>query len=249
MLYECQNPIQKIIGIERMSWQAESFDVPSREYSSLTFRLKGTADVTVNGKTCHVGSGEVLYLPQGLPYRAEYTDTDMLAIHFVTASDDTEPEIYTPRNAEQIYKAFIAAHTLWQNKALGHEAHVLSQLYYILGELCANELKNRMPEHFINALSYINTNYRDQDLSVEKICKNAAISQTDLRLLFRRHYQKTPVQYITRLRLEYARNLISCGEAVETAAEKSGYSDPKYFARVVKKHYNCTPRDLKTYGK
>lgn len=249
MLYECKNPARCIVGVERVVWEGGKFEVEPREYSSLAFRIGGTSTVTVGEKSYYAGGGDILYLPQGLPYRAEYTDTDMLAIHFVTASDDTEPEIYTPRNAEQIYKAFIAAHTLWQNKALGHEAHVLSQLYYILGELCANELKNRMPEHFINALSYINTNYRDQDLSVEKICKNAAISQTDLRLLFRRHYQKTPVKYITRLRLEYARNLISCGEAVETAAEKSGYSDPKYFARVVKKHYNCTPRDLKTYGK
>ncbi|MBQ2865625.1 MAG: helix-turn-helix transcriptional regulator [Clostridia bacterium] len=249
MLYECKNPAQFIVGVERVVWEGGSFEVEPREYSSLAFRMGGTSAVTVGEKTYCAGSGDILYLPQGLPYRAEYTDTDMLAIHFVTASDDIEPEIYTPRNAEQIYKAFIAAHTLWQNKALGHEAHVLSQLYYILGELCANELKNRMPEHFINALSYINTNYRDQDLSVEKICKNAAISQTDLRMLFRKYCQKTPVQYITRLRLEYARNLISCGEAVETAAEKSGYSDPKYFARVVKKHYNCTPRDLKTYGK
>ena len=249
MLYECKNPARCIVGVERVVWEGGKFEVEPREYSSLAFRIGGASTVTVGEKTYCAFGGDILYLPQGLPYRAEYTDTDMLAIHFVTEADDAEPEVYTPRNAEQIYQSFIAAHTLWQNKALGHEAYVLSQLYYILGELCANELKNRMPEHFINALSYINTNYRDPDLSAEKICKNAAISQTDLRLLFRKHYQKTPVQYITRLRLEYARNLISCGEAVERAAEKSGYSDPKYFARVVKKHYNCTPRDLKTYGK
>ena len=249
MLYECQNPIQKIIGIERMSWQAESFDVPPREYSSLTFRLKGTADVTVNGKTCHVGSGEVLYLPQGLPYKAEYSDTRMLAIHFVTADNYSTPEIYTPNNPEQIYKAFITAHTLWQNKAPGFEAYVYSQLYYILGELCASELKTQMPEYFINALAYINANYREPGISVEDICTKSGISQTNLRILFKKHYKKTPVEYITRLRLEYARNLISCGESVERAAEKSGFCDPKYFARVVKKHFSCTPRQLKNYGK
>jgi AraC-like DNA-binding protein len=36
---------------------------------------------------------------------------------------------------------------------------------------------------------------------------------------------------------------------IEDAACESGFNDPKYFARVVKKHFGCTPRDLKLYGK
>ena len=249
MLYECQNPIQKIIGIERMSWQAESFDVPPREYSSLTFRLKGTADVTVNGKTCHVGSGEVLYLPQGLPYKAQYSDTEVIAVHFVTEYPDHVPEVYSPHDAEQIHKELVSALLLWQNRAPGYMPRVMSKLYGIFGELCENELKNMLPEHFIRAMSYINANYTDPRLSIDGICKNVAISQTNLRSLFRKYCQKTPVEYITRLRIEYARNLISCGKSVEAAALESGFLDPKYFARVVKKHFNCTPRELKAYGK
>ena len=44
-------------------------------------------------------------------------------------------------------------------------------------------------------------------------------------------------------------NLITCGVSVETAAEQSGFNDSKYFARVVKKYYHCTPRELKHHGK
>ena len=58
-----------------------------------------------------------------------------------------------------------------------------------------------------------------------------------------------PVAYITDLRLEYARNLISGGMSIEAAAVESGFNDPKYFARRVKKHFGCTPSKLKTYGK
>lgn len=249
MLYECQNPVQKIIGVERMGWRAESFDVPPREYSSLTFRISGTAAITVDGKTCHVGSGDILYLPQGLPYKAQYSDTEVLVVHFVTQYPDPTPEVYSPHDPEQIHKALVAALLLWQNKGPGYMPRVMSGLYGIFGELCENELKNMLPEHFIRAMSYINANYTDPRLSVEQICKNAAISQTNLRSLFRKYCKKTPVEYITRLRLEYARNLIGSGESVETAACESGFSDPKYFARVVKKHFGCTPRQLKNYGK
>jgi len=57
------------------------------------------------------------------------------------------------------------------------------------------------------------------------------------------------VQYITELRLENARNLISCGMPIEAAACESGFGDSKYFARVVKKHFLCMPRELKTFGR
>ncbi|MBQ3099216.1 MAG: AraC family transcriptional regulator [Kiritimatiellae bacterium] len=36
---------------------------------------------------------------------------------------------------------------------------------------------------------------------------------------------------------------------IETAAYESGFNDPKYFARVVKSRFGCTPRALKAYGK
>ena len=43
--------------------------------------------------------------------------------------------------------------------------------------------------------------------------------------------------------------IVGLGKAIELAAAESGFSDPKYFARVVKKHLGCTPRELKKYGK
>jgi AraC-like DNA-binding protein len=142
----------------------------------------------------------------------------------------------------------LSAHVLWQKKAPGYKAYVQEKLYHILGLLCESEIISQMPEVFLNAVSYINANYTDNTLNIEKICKNAGINATNLRILFKKHYHKTPTEYITKLRLEYARNLISCGVSIVDAAEESGFNDSKYFARVVKKHFNCAPRYLKSYG-
>ena len=102
---------------------------------------------------------------------------------------------------------------------------------------------------FIFSYMNINLNFTSSEISVEDICKSSGISATSLRSLFNRHYKKTPTEYITDLRLERARNLIACGISVENAALDSGFNDPKYFARVVKNNFGCTPRELKTYGK
>ena len=249
MFYNCENPIISVISVEHMTWKEGAFDIKPRSYSALAFRIKGDAIIKAGGKNCYIGSNDVLYLPQGIPYHAQYTDTEMIVIHFLTSKDDTTPQVYVVSNPEQIYKAFINSHTMWQNKKPGYTAYVLSQLYWILGQISENEARTNLPERFLRAVSYINSNFKSNDLSADVICQAAGISATSLRILFKQHYKKTPTEYITGLRLEYARSLISCGAPIEEAAERSGFSDAKYFARVVKKSFGCTPRELRYYGK
>ena len=108
--------------------------------------------------------------------------------------------------------------------------------------------KTNLPPHFLRAISYINANY-NSNITTATICAASGIGATVFRQLFKAHYRKTPVEYITELRLEHARNRIAGGVPIEQAAADSGFNDPKYFARVVKRYFNCTPRDLKNYGK
>lgn len=249
MIYECKNPIIQIKSVEKMNWAKDSFEIAPRAYCAIAFRIHGTATIEVDKKPYFVNTGDVLYLPQGIPYTAEYSDTELIVIHFETVTNDKVPEVYHCTNKEEIFKAFLSAYVFWKEKAPGYEAHVYCQLYYILAELNRSEITNHMPNHFTNAVAYINGNYTDPALTVDNICKNAGISTTGLRQLFRKYYQKTPTEYITNLRLEWARNLISCGISIEQAAERSGFNDSKYFARLVKKQFHCTPRELKSYGR
>lgn len=249
MIYNSQNPILKIIGVEHIKWNAEEFWVRPREFSALAFRICGSATITAGGTSYFVDTNDVLYMPQGLAYQARYSDTEIIAIHFRTQNNDTEPQVFSLSNAQQIYKTFLGIHTLWKNKATGYTAYALSQLYAILGQLCEEDTVTKLPDYFLQAVSYIHAHFTERDIAIPVICKNAGISATYLRALFGEHYGKSPIQYITELRLEHARNLLSCGHSVESAGAQSGFSDPKYFARVVKKHFGCTPRQLRDYGK
>lgn len=249
MLYHCQNPILNVIGVEHMKWKAETVTIAPRCYSSLAFRIDGKAKITVNQTTYMVHTNDVLYLPQGLSYRAKYSDTELLVIHFNTEQNDPIPEVYTGIAFDKIYTDFMRTHVLWQEKKPGYEAYTQARLYDILGKLSENEITAQIPEYFLKSVSYINSNYREHSLSIDRICKHGGISPTGLRILFKKYYQITPIQYVTKLRLEYARNLISCGISIDRAAQESGFNDPKYFSRIVKKHFSCTPHQLKSYGK
>ena len=248
MLYTCTNPITELLLAGRFSWQPRKLSVEARPYSALAFRLRGGGSLCCGGKIYILQPGEVLYMPQGLSYDHDYTETDLLLFHFVTSRNDSEPEIYKLKNPEEVARQFQKAIVLWEEKQPGYLAKCISILYKILGILAENEAASRLPAHFIQAVTLINENYHRNDLRICDICKQAAISQTVFRQLFHQHYGKTPVEYLTDLRIEQARNLIAAGHSVETAALSSGFSDAKYFSRVIKQHFGCTPKQLKHYG-
>lgn len=88
-------------------------------------------------------------------------------------------------------------------------------------------------------------NYLSSDFSVEKAVDAAHMSNTYFRKLFIEKFGITPSKYITAKRLNYAENLLSSGKyTVERTAELSGFCDAKYFSRVVRKHYGCSPSKL-----
>lgn len=249
MFYDGSNPAVQIVGVGHFAWNGYTYDVPRRPYSALAFRIKGTARINAGGKTCEVSEGGVLYVPQNVDYTAEYTDTETIVIHFVTQNDDREIKSFMLKNPERLHRLFQKAHALWKEKNTGYYLQTYSVFYDLLSELLKNETDAVMPQKFLEAVTYINENFRDSGLGVEGVCARAEMSQSAFRNLFKIHLAKSPTDYIIELRLEYARGLIAEGMSVENAAYESGFNDPKYFARTVKKRMGCTPRDLKTYGK
>ena len=249
LFFELENHIEGIVGVDYIEWQEQACNVMPRGYSAIAFRISGSGSIQYNDKKIFVDTNDVLYLPQNIGYTAEYSDTKLIVIHFITATTDTTAEVFSFVNTEKIYKLFLEALDIWNSKNIGYKVLTLSVLYKILGTIYKKTQKHTLPGKFIKAISIINSNYKNNSLSIKDVCYEAQIGETHFRKLFSEYYKKTPITYINELRIESARNLISNGASIECAAYESGFNDPKYFARVVKKCLNCTPRDLKNYGK
>lgn len=249
MFFELENPIIEIIGVDHIEWKEQECNVLPREYSALAFRIKGSGIIYYNENNISISTNDILYLPQKIGYSAKYSDTELIVIHFRTQISDNIAEVFSFENAEKVYKLFLEALSIWQNKNIGYKILALSILYKILGTIYKETQKHTLPQNFINAVSLINSKYKNNSLSIKQVCQEAQISETYFRKLFSEYYKKTPVSYINELRIEFARNLISSGVTIEKSAYESGFNDVKYFARVVKKHFGCTPRQLKMYGK
>ena len=66
-----------------------------------------------------------------------------------------------------------------------------------------------------------------------------------LNRLFRKYVNCTPVQYLIRMRLEYAAQLLSLKtHDIQSVAEECGYRDAAFFSGEFKRRYGVSPRDF-----
>jgi two-component system response regulator YesN len=97
-------------------------------------------------------------------------------------------------------------------------------------------------EFVIKAEQYVQENYSEVELSVDKICKTLAVSSAYFSTVFKRDTGKTFIEYLTDYRMEEASKLL-LNDNLKTyvIAERVGYSDPNYFTYVFKRKYGLTP--------
>lgn len=67
-------------------------------------------------------------------------------------------------------------------------------------------------------------------LSVRRIAENAGISVNHLNDLFKKEQGETVGKFLTRIRMERAREILNGGEKMSVVAEKTGYTSTSYFA-------------------
>jgi two-component system response regulator YesN len=68
------------------------------------------------------------------------------------------------------------------------------------------------------------------------------MSEVYMRKIFKNKYGRSPIEYITSVRLMRARELIGYQfVSLEECAKQSGFSSLQYFSRVFKKEFGITP--------
>ena len=62
--------------------------------------------------------------------------------------------------------------------------------------------------------------------------------------LFKKIHGVSPIQYVIDLKLDFASHLLQSGlYTVGEAAQRSGFSDPKYFSRIFKARFSLSPKE------
>ncbi|GGH23236.1 response regulator [Paenibacillus segetis] len=105
--------------------------------------------------------------------------------------------------------------------------------------------KNRNRLNLGEVKLYIEQHYQD-DISLETIASHFFVSKEHLSRSFKNITGENISDFIVRMRMEKARELIvEEGLPIKHAAQLSGYDDLAYFYRVFKKHYGMPPGSLR----
>ncbi len=110
-------------------------------------------------------------------------------------------------------------------------------------EARSNTTKNVISE----AKRYIQDNFQDPDLSVEKICRHLHMSPAYFSTMFKKETGQAYISYLTDVRLGRAVELLmATDDKTYIIAEKVGYPEQNYFSYVFKKKYGVSPTRYRT---
>ena len=85
-----------------------------------------------------------------------------------------------------------------------------------------------------------------EPLTVRVLSHSCSMSETMFTRHFKRVYGCTPVQYLIRVRLEAAKELLAMTDkSFEEIAKECGFRSAKYFGEMLKKNEHVTPRELR----
>lgn len=94
-----------------------------------------------------------------------------------------------------------------------------------------------------NCLQYIHQNYKEA-ITVEKLAKLSSMSEPSFYRSFKIVTGDSPIQYLKKVRLSYARGLIVKNNLrVNEAAAEVGYDNVSQFSREFKRHFKVSPSE------
>lgn len=101
-------------------------------------------------------------------------------------------------------------------------------------------------DYAVQAREVIDTDFRDQTLNIGHLADLLAVNRSQLSRRFRDLYGLSPMDYLIQRRMQYGIGLIGkTGKKLRDIAHESGFSDPNYFSRRIRKYAGVPARELR----
>jgi len=220
----------------------------------LTYVVKGKARYTVNGVGRELESGDLLYLADGDIIEAVTYQQQLMRCYTVsfvprylsakkTGADGSDggslfPTISRVGVRQDVVNLFREMAVCWSERQQGYmlKARALFMLIlHRLAEVVAEDADSAPGDYRINRVTrYIAAHYAEK-LTVKALARQVNLDEVYFGSLFKRETGMTVHQYMTKVRVHNAENLLlSGGYKIHEAAELCGFSDIFHFYKSFK---------------
>lgn len=250
------------------------FSYPAgRPNHGLVLVLEGKAVYLQDGQeNLHVAKDDLLYLAKGSKYITIGDPVDTYRYYVVSfdleesgpgatggsasgsgleSGSDPSPPVFVlkaPRPA--VYQAlFSEMLNSWTSRKQGYMLHCKAILHDIIYCLVNDIANQRVDRHTVAklkpALAYMAENLSNTT-TLGTLAEKTGLSITHFRRLFKQAYGLSPLEYLTNLRINRAKELIASDKfTIGEVAQMVGYESIYHFSRLFKKVTGETPSDYR----
>lgn len=219
------------------------------EYHELYLVIKGAIRTRAGSGTFTGRRGEWILIPSGLAH-SNHVDSgqlDLAMIRWQGGEDLIEPRTGEYRFDDQgrlryLFEWMYDLHDPADAAQLGQVEAILA---LVLHE--ARRLLHTDPSALVEQIRrYVRRNV-EAPIRLEDLAQEACLSKYHFLRKFRRQAGMTPMRFVTRVRMEVARNLIRHSHlSLEAIAAQAGFAGESHMHQVFRKHLGQSPGSLRS---
>jgi AraC family transcriptional regulator, transcriptional activator for feuABC-ybbA operon len=146
---------------------------------------------------------------------------------------------------QPLYQLFQSAWHEWNNKQPGYEWRCKISLFAVIDEIVRLESGISAGNGMEHIIQYMNEHYSDP-LNRSQLAARAGWSPTYFSTLFKEQTGQSPIQYLNKLRIDRAKQLLrSTSMPITQIAADVGFTDSFYFARIFTKSTGFSPSEYR----
>ena len=229
------------------SWKMTSDGHPFEE---IIVVMKGKIRATVNGTSTEGGEGDVLYYPRGIAHHESahsadpcetiffaFTAADGVLTGLPTKAHDRNGIIRSLANWAYRYRRMPIQIQGGSDLPLSFFRCILAEFRHLSGEP-SSPLVDRTREFVLGRLK--------ETIRLDDLSSRAGLSKYHFSRVYKQQCGRSPIEDLTLLRLEHARNLILTTDLpMARVAEEVGFSDAYHISHLFRKHLNIAPSELR----
>ncbi len=230
------------------------------EFDILVFVIEGDGKLYDDQVSTVIEKGDLFVLHSRMPERSIVIDREPITIYYIEFSCT---QVWTKQGEWYIENELVPPQGKINMKQIPIVHHYINELYNIwcegvidtfkvqyffsaiwallLEKSSENEYKLDSNQVIINIVKHVNEYYHET-FQIEQMAQFTGMSTTSFYQAFKKHTSLTPNQYVTKKRIDKARNLLMTNQLkMLEIAKEVGYQDAYYFSRVFKKVVGISP--------
>ena len=243
------NPVFEISEVLKERRAAVGFKTKKRHISFISCRTEGGAVFYTDGSSITAKEGDILFIPQQSEYSQRTDGETVITVHLKLYSDITEKiELVTLKSRERAVRYFEDIYNEWTAKLPGYRQRAAAVLYSLIADIKSEKSfsKDNSYSKIVASVTYMKSHFYLPELQIAEIAAKSNISEIYFRKIWEKYFNLTPAQYITKLRIDYARELLLGSDClVREIAERAGFPNEKYFSARFKAITGITPSEYR----